>query len=41
MADRIQRITPFLWFNNDAEDAVKFYVSVFKNSRIGQVTHYT
>jgi len=41
MADRIQRITPFLWFNNDAEDAVKFYVSVFKNSRIGQITHYT
>jgi len=41
MADRFQRITPFLWFNNDAEDAVKFYVSVFKNSRIGQITHYT
>jgi len=41
MAARFQRITPFLWFNNDAEDAVKFYVSVFKNSRIGQVTHYT
>jgi len=41
MAARFQRITPFLWFNNDAEDAVKFYVSVFKNSRISQVTHYT
>jgi predicted 3-demethylubiquinone-9 3-methyltransferase (glyoxalase superfamily) len=41
MADRIQRITPFLWFNNDAEDAVKFYVSVFKNSRIDLITHYT
>ena len=41
MADRFQRITPFLWFNNDAEDAVKFYVSVFKNARIGQITHYT
>ena len=41
MAARFQRITPFLWFNNDAEDAVKFYVSVFKNSRIGQTTHYT
>jgi len=41
MADRLQRITPFLWINNDAEDAVKFYVSVFKNSRIGQITHYT
>ena len=41
MTARFQRITPFLWFNNDAEDAVKFYVSVFENSRIGQVTHYT
>jgi predicted 3-demethylubiquinone-9 3-methyltransferase (glyoxalase superfamily) len=27
------RITPFLWFNNNAEDAVNFYLSVFKNSR--------
>lgn len=41
MADRFQRITPFLWFNNDAEDAVKFYVSVFKNARIGATTRYT
>jgi predicted 3-demethylubiquinone-9 3-methyltransferase (glyoxalase superfamily) len=41
MAQRFQRITPFLWFHDDAEDAVKFYVSVFKNSRIGQITHYT
>jgi predicted 3-demethylubiquinone-9 3-methyltransferase (glyoxalase superfamily) len=41
MADRLQRITPFLWFHDHAEDAVKFYVSVFKNSRIGQITHYT
>ena len=41
MADRIQRITPFLWFNDDAEAAVRFYVSVFKNARIGQTTRYT
>jgi hypothetical protein len=27
------RITPFLWFDNQAEDAVNFYLSVFKNSR--------
>lgn len=27
------RITPFLWFDGNAEDAVKFYISVFKNSR--------
>lgn len=41
MADRFQRITPFLWFDSNAEDAVKFYVSVFKNARISQTTHYT
>jgi predicted 3-demethylubiquinone-9 3-methyltransferase (glyoxalase superfamily) len=41
MADRFQRITPFLWFNDNAEEAVRFYVSIFKNSRIGLVTHYT
>jgi predicted 3-demethylubiquinone-9 3-methyltransferase (glyoxalase superfamily) len=37
----MQRITPFLWFDNQAEEAAKFYVSVFKNSKIRQVTHYT
>jgi len=37
----MQRITPFLWFDNQAEAAAKFYVSVFKNSKIGQITHYT
>ena len=41
MTARFQRITPFLWFNDNAEAAVGFYVSVFRNSRIGQVTHYT
>ena len=41
MAERFQRITPFLWFDKNAEEAVRFYVSVFKNSRIGQITHYT
>jgi len=35
-----QRITPFLWFDDNAEEAVKFYVSIFKNSRIGSVTRY-
>jgi predicted 3-demethylubiquinone-9 3-methyltransferase (glyoxalase superfamily) len=29
-----------LWFNNNAEEAVQFYVSIFKNSKIGNVTHY-
>jgi predicted 3-demethylubiquinone-9 3-methyltransferase (glyoxalase superfamily) len=41
MADRFQRITPFLWFDSNAEEAVRFYVSVFQNSRIGLVTHYS
>ena len=30
----IQKITPFLWFDNNAEEAAKFYCSVFKNSKI-------
>ena len=36
----IQKITPFLWFDNQAEQAANFYVSVFKNSNMGQVTRY-
>ena len=36
----IQKITPFLWFDNQAEQAANFYVSVFKNSKMGQVTRY-
>ena len=35
-----QRITPFLWFNNQAEEAVKFYTSIFKNLKVGTITHY-
>ena len=35
-----QKITTFLWFDNNAEEAVKFYCSVFKNSRILNTTHY-
>ncbi len=35
------KITPNLWFDTEAEDAASFYVSVFKNSRIVNVTHYT
>jgi len=37
----MQKITPFLWFNDDAEEAVKFYVSIFKNSKVLVVTRYT
>jgi predicted 3-demethylubiquinone-9 3-methyltransferase (glyoxalase superfamily) len=36
----MQKITPFLWFHNQAEEAAKFYVSVFKNSKIGSITRY-
>ncbi len=36
-----QRITPNLWFDTEAEEAADFYVSVFKNSRVVGVTHYT
>lgn len=35
-----QKITPFLWFDTNAEDAAKFYTSVFKNSSINVVTRY-
>lgn len=34
-------ITPCLWFDNEAEEAARFYVSVFPNSRIKNVTHYS
>jgi predicted 3-demethylubiquinone-9 3-methyltransferase (glyoxalase superfamily) len=35
------KITPNLWFDTEAEEAAAFYISVFKNSRIVNVTHYT
>lgn len=36
----MQKITPFLWFDNQAEEAMNFYVSVFKNSKVLSVTRY-
>jgi predicted 3-demethylubiquinone-9 3-methyltransferase (glyoxalase superfamily) len=36
----MQKITPFLWFNDNAEEAVNFYVSIFKNSKITDVARY-
>src|SRR5215510_3437485 len=33
-----QKITPFLWFDNQAEEAINFYVSIFKNSKILKIT---
>lgn len=34
----MQKITPFLWFDGKAEEAMNFYVSIFKNSKVGKVT---
>src|SRR5713101_9457308 len=36
----MQKITPFLWFEDKAEEAANFYVSIFKNSRIGSIVRY-
>jgi len=36
----MQKITPFLWFNDQAEEAVNFYTSIFKNSKISSVSRY-
>ena len=36
----MQRITPFLWFDNNAEEAMNFYISIFKNSKILRVIRY-
>jgi predicted 3-demethylubiquinone-9 3-methyltransferase (glyoxalase superfamily) len=37
----MQKITPFLWFDDKAEEAVNFYASIFKNSKIGKITRYS
>src|ERR671919_2776751 len=36
----MQKITPFLWFHDQAEEAVKFYTSIFKNSKVGRILRY-
>jgi len=36
----MKRITPFLWFDGKAEEAMNLYVSLFKNSKVGNVTRY-
>jgi len=36
----MQKITPFLWFDNQAEEAANFYTSIFKNSKVGNVARY-
>ena len=37
----MQKITPFLWFEGEAENAAKFYISIFKNSKIGRILRYS
>jgi predicted 3-demethylubiquinone-9 3-methyltransferase (glyoxalase superfamily) len=36
----MQKITPYLWFDDKAEEAMNFYISVFKNSKVVSVTRY-
>src|ERR1700730_1840881 len=36
----MKKITPFLWFDDKAEEAANFYVSIFKNSKMGKVVRY-
>lgn len=36
----MQKVTPFLWFDNQAEEAATFYASIFKNSKIGAISRY-
>jgi predicted 3-demethylubiquinone-9 3-methyltransferase (glyoxalase superfamily) len=36
----VKQITPFLWFDKEAEDAANFYVSVFPNSKLGRIARY-
>jgi predicted 3-demethylubiquinone-9 3-methyltransferase (glyoxalase superfamily) len=36
----MQKITPFLWFDDQAEEAMHFYTSIFRNSKVGTVSRY-
>ena len=36
----MQKITPFLWFDNQAEEAARFYTSIFRNSTVGEIRYY-
>src|SRR5207247_1990763 len=38
--NRMKKINPFLWFDSEAEQAAKFYVGIFKNSKIGKIALY-
>ena len=41
MTERLQKITPFLWFDDKAEEAANYYVSIFRDSKVLTVTRYT
>ncbi len=36
----MQKITPFLWFDKQAEEAAQFYTSLFKNGSVGTIARY-
>src|SRR5262245_55086495 len=36
----MQKITPCLWFDDQAEEAARYYTSIFKNSRVGEITYF-
>ena len=36
----MQKISPCLWFDNQAEEAARYYVSIFKNSKVGAISYY-
>src|SRR4051812_34214587 len=40
MQPKFQRITTFLWFDTQAEEAARFYTQIFERSRVGRITHY-
>ena len=40
MKGTMQKITPFLWFNENAEEAARFYATVFKKSKVGAIARY-
>jgi predicted 3-demethylubiquinone-9 3-methyltransferase (glyoxalase superfamily) len=41
LRSKVQKITPFLWFDSQAEEAAKFYTAIFGNSRIGSIARYS
>jgi predicted 3-demethylubiquinone-9 3-methyltransferase (glyoxalase superfamily) len=41
VAERLQKITPFLWFEDKAEEAANYYVGIFRDSKVHAVTRYT